>query len=46
MLRMEPKMNIPVKEVFADLAFTAGAALATGGIVSAVAVAVILLFAR
>jgi hypothetical protein len=42
---MEPKLDIPVKEVLADLAFTAGAALATGGIVSAVAVAVIVLFA-
>ena len=45
MLRMEPKINIPVKEVLADLAFTAGAALATGGIVSAVAVFVIVVFA-
>ncbi len=42
---MEPKTNIPVKEALADLAFTAGAALATGGIVSALAVAVIVLFA-
>ena len=42
---MEPKNNIPVKEALADLAFTAGAALATGGIVSALAVAVIVLFA-
>lgn len=46
MLPMEPKMNVPVKEVLTDLAFTAGAAFATGGIVSAVAVAVILLFAQ
>ena len=46
MLRMEPKLNVPVKEVLADLAFTAGAAFATGGIVSALAVAVILLFAQ
>lgn len=42
---MEPKNDIPVKEVLADLAFTAGAALATGGIVSALAAAVIVLFA-
>ena len=42
---MEPKTRIPVKEVLADLAFTAGAALATGGIVSALAVAMIVLFA-
>ena len=34
------------KPDFGDLAFTIGAALATGGIVSVVAVAVILVFAR
>ena len=43
---MEPKLNVSTKEVLADLAFTACAALATGGIVSVVAVAVILVFAR
>jgi hypothetical protein len=46
MLPMEPKLNVPLKEVLADLAFTAGAAFATGGIVSALAVAVIVLFAQ
>ena len=46
MAAMEPKLNVTTRQVLADLAFTAGAALATGGIVSAVAVAVILVFAR
>ena len=46
MRRMEPKLNVTTKQVLADLAFTAGAAIATGGVVSAVAVVVILLFAR
>jgi hypothetical protein len=45
MPNMQPKLNVSTKQVLADLAFTAGAALATGGIVSAVAVGVILLFA-
>ena len=43
---MQPKLNVSTKQVLADLAFTAGAALATGGTVSAVAAAVILLLAR
>ena len=42
---MKSKLNVTTKEVLADLAFTAGAALATGGIVSALAVAVIVIFA-
>jgi hypothetical protein len=38
--------NVTTKQVLADLAFTAGAALATGGVVSVVAAALILIFAR
>ena len=38
--------NVTTKQVLADLAFTAGAALATGGVVSIAAAALILLFAR
>jgi hypothetical protein len=43
---MQPKLNVTTKQILADLAFTAGAAFATGGVVSAMAAAVILLFAR
>jgi hypothetical protein len=43
---MQPQLNVTTKQVLADLAFTAGAALATGGVVSAVAAAVIVIFAR
>ena len=43
---MQPKLKVTTKQVLADLAFTAGAALATGGIVSAMAAALILLVAR
>jgi hypothetical protein len=43
---MQPKLNVTTKQVLADLAFTAGAAFATAGIVSAVAAALILMFAR
>jgi len=39
-------MNVTAKQFLRDFAFTCGAALATGGIVSAVAVMVILVFAR
>ena len=38
--------NVTTKQVLADLAFTAAAAFTTGGVVSAFAAAVILLFAR
>jgi hypothetical protein len=38
-------MNVTAKQFLKDFAFTCGAALATGGIVSAVAVTVILIFA-
>jgi hypothetical protein len=43
---MQTKLNVTTKQVLADLAFTAGAALATGGVVSVVAAAVIVIFAR
>ena len=43
---MQPKLNVTTKQVITDLAFTAGAALATGGVVSALAAAVIVIFAR
>ena len=43
---MQPKLNVTTRQILADLAFTAGAALATGGAVSVMAAAVILLFAR
>lgn len=39
-------MNITTKQFLRDFAFTCGAAMATGGIVSMVAVMVILIFAR
>lgn len=39
-------MNVTAKQFLKDFAFTCGAALVTGGAVSAVAVMVILLFAR
>ena len=38
-------MNVTAKQFLRDFAFTCAAALATGGIVSAVAVTVILVFA-
>lgn len=41
-----PAMNVTAKQFLKDFAFTCGAALATGGIVSVVAVVVILVFAR
>jgi len=43
---MQPKLNVTTKQVLADLVFTAGAAFATGGTVSILAAAVILIFAR
>ena len=43
---MQPKLNVTTRQILADLAFTAGAALATGGVVSVVAAAVIVIFAR
>jgi hypothetical protein len=43
---MQPKLHVTTKQILADLAFTAGAAFATGGVVSALAVAVILIFAK
>jgi hypothetical protein len=39
-------MNVTAKQFLKDFAFTCAAALATGGAVSAVAVVVILVFAR
>ena len=42
---MQPKLNVTAKQVLADLVFTAGAAFATGGMVSVVAAAVIVIFA-
>lgn len=39
-------MNVTTREFLKDLAFTAGAALLTGGTVSLVAAALILLLAR
>lgn len=39
-------MNVTTRQFLRDFAFTCGAALATGGIVSLVAVTVILVFAR
>jgi hypothetical protein len=39
-------MNVTAKQFLKDFAFTCAAALATGGVVSLVAVMVILLFAR
>src|SRR5258706_7511030 len=39
-------MNVTTKQFLRDFAFTCGAALAVGGIVSAVAVTVILIFVR
>ena len=39
-------MNVTAKQFLRDFAFTCGAALATGLIVSTVAVAVILVFVR
>jgi hypothetical protein len=39
-------VNVTTKEFLKDLAFTAGAALLTGGTVSLVAAALILLLAR
>jgi hypothetical protein len=46
MASMEPKLNVTTRQILADLAFTAGAAFATGGVVSALAAGVILLFAK
>lgn len=43
---MQPKLNVSTRQILADLAFTAGAAFATGGVVSAVAAAVILLLVK
>jgi hypothetical protein len=43
---MQPKLNVSTRQVLADLAFTAGAAFATGGVVSAIAAAVILLLVK
>jgi hypothetical protein len=43
---MQPKLNVTTRQILSDLAFTAGAALATGGVVSVMAAALILLFAR
>lgn len=43
---MQTNINVTTRQILADLAFTAAAAFATGGIVSAVAVVVILIFAR
>jgi hypothetical protein len=39
-------MNVTAKQFLKDFAFTCGAAMATGGIVSAIAATVILIFAR
>ena len=38
-------MNLTTRQFLRDFAFTCGAAIATGGVVSAVAVTVILIFA-
>ena len=43
---MQNKLNVTTKQILADLAFTAGAALATGGVVSAIAAGLIVIFAR
>jgi hypothetical protein len=43
---MQNKLNVTTRQVLADLVFTAGAAFATGGVVSVMAAAVILIFAR
>jgi hypothetical protein len=43
---MQTKLNVTTRQILADLAFTAGAAFATGGVVSVIAAAVILLCAK
>ena len=45
-MQQEHKLNVTTRQFLRDFAFTCAAALATGGIVSAVAVTVILLFVR
>jgi hypothetical protein len=42
----QSKLNVTLKQFLHDFAFTCAAAFFTGGVVSAVAVAVILLFVR
>ncbi len=41
---MKPRLNVTTRQFLRDFAFTCAAAIATGAAVSAVAVAVILLF--
>ena len=43
--RQEPKLNVTTRQVLNDLAFTAVAALATGGAVGGIAFIVVRLFA-
>jgi hypothetical protein len=43
-MQMEPKLNVTTRQVLSDLAFTAVAALATGGAVGGIAFLVVRFF--
>ena len=45
-MQQEHKVNVTLKQFLQDFAFTCAAAFLTGGVVSAVAVTVILIFVR